>query len=208
MRHPEPVLQPRFFARRAFAAATAAVALSNLAMYSTLLALPLLLAPLGWRSLEIGLLLAAMGGVAVLVAPLGGRLADRFGRRWPTAAGLAILTLGVLVVGLGATTGPAISLPLLVVGLALTGCGLGLSQAGLQTSALESIERRHAGVASGAYSTSRYFGSIVGSSLLAGLLGPAREQAGFMAAFSMFVLAAALATAAAVALRDRPAADR
>jgi len=34
--HPDPVLQPRFFGHQAFAAANAAIALSNLAMYSTL----------------------------------------------------------------------------------------------------------------------------------------------------------------------------
>jgi hypothetical protein len=43
LRHPDPVLQPRFFGSRAFAAANAAIALSNLAMYSTLLAIPILL---------------------------------------------------------------------------------------------------------------------------------------------------------------------
>lgn|GEM_PF-2358709 len=36
--HPDPVLLPRFFLDPSFALANAAVALSNLAMYSTLLA--------------------------------------------------------------------------------------------------------------------------------------------------------------------------
>jgi DHA2 family methylenomycin A resistance protein-like MFS transporter len=207
LRHAEPVLQPRFFTRRAFAAATAGVGLSNLAMYCTLLVLPLLLVRLGWRSVETGLLLAAMAGVTVLVAPFGGRLADRLGRRWPTVVGLGLQTLGFLIVSLG-SAGLTITLPALIAGLALGGAGLGLSQAGLQTSALEAVERRHAGVASGTYSTCRYLGSIVGASLLAGLLGPSRDAAGFGAVFTMIVLSAGLATVAAVGLRDHPSSER
>src|SRR5581483_5519423 len=113
-------------------------------------------------------------GVTVLVAPFGGRLADRFGRRWPTVGGMLLQTSGFVLVSLGAT-GLSLNVPALVLGLALSGAGLGLSQAGLQTSALESVERQHAGVASGTYSTCRYFGSIVGASLLAGLLGPSHD---------------------------------
>jgi MFS family permease len=129
LRHPDPVLQPRFFGRRAFAAANAAIAFSNLAMYSTLLAIPLLLSRwANWRSMEVGLVLATMSGGMVLFSPIGGRLADRVGRRWPTVAGLSLLTLGLLplaLVGTGVTT------LALLGGLGLAGAGLGLSSAGL-----------------------------------------------------------------------------
>ena len=40
LRHPDPVLQPRFFANRAFAGSNAAIAASNLAFYTVLLAMP------------------------------------------------------------------------------------------------------------------------------------------------------------------------
>ena len=59
--HPDPVFQPRFFRRRTFAAANAAISLSNLAMYTTFLAIPLLLADMpDWSSAEAGLILAVM----------------------------------------------------------------------------------------------------------------------------------------------------
>ena len=54
--------------------------------------------------------------------------------------------------------------------LALAGAGLGLSSAGMQASAVEAVGPRDAGAASGMYSTSRYIGSIAGSSLLPVLL--------------------------------------
>jgi EmrB/QacA subfamily drug resistance transporter len=204
LHHPDPVLQPRFFARRAFAAANAAIAFSNLAMYSTLLAIPILLFRwAGWRSTEVGLVLAAMSCGMVVFSPIGGRLADRLGRRWPTVAGLTLLTLGLLPLAL---TGAGITTLALLGGLGLAGAGLGLSSAGLQTAAIEAVEPQESGVASGVFSTSRYLGSIVGSSVLAGMLGQAGDGlGGFVAVFAMAVVAAFLSTVASFGLHGRSA---
>jgi DHA2 family methylenomycin A resistance protein-like MFS transporter len=202
-RHPDPVLQPRFFRVRSFAAANGAIALSNLAMYSTLLTVPILLARRGgWSSAKVGALLVMLSGAMVVCSPLGGRLADRVGRRWPTVIGLAILTLGVLPLALA---GGGIAAPLLLGSLGVAGVGLGLSSAGMQTAAIEAVGPREAGVASGVFSTSRYFGSIVGSSLLAGLLGTAGGGGGFRVVFVMVAAAALLSALVALALRDHPA---
>ena len=200
LRHPDPVLQPRLFGGRAFAAANAAIALSNLAMYSTLLAIPiLLLRRTGWRSTEVGLVLAAMSIGMVVFSPIGGRLADRLGRRAPTVAGLSLLTLGLVPL---AMSGGGITTPALLAGLGLIGAGIGLSSAGLQTAAIEAVGPRESGVASGVFSTSRYLGSIVGSSMLAGLLGPASDGvAGFGAVFLMAVAAALLSVLVSVGLQ-------
>jgi predicted MFS family arabinose efflux permease len=189
-RHPDPVLQPRFFGRRSFAAANAAIALSNLAMYVTLLAIPILLSRgTGWRSTQVGLVLAAMSGGMVVFSPLGGRLADRLGRRVPTVAGLSLLTLGLTPLAL---EGGGITTPALLVGLGLAGAGLGLSSAGLQTAAIEAVGPRDSGAASGLFSTSRYLGSIVGSSVLVGLLGPTGDGVAGFGAVSLLAVTAAL----------------
>lgn len=182
--HPDPVLQPRLFGIRDFSAANAAIALSNLAMYSTLLAIPiLLLRRTGWTSAEAGLVLAVMSLGMVIFSPVGGRLADRLGRRGPTVAGLSLLVLGLVPLALG---GGAITTRALLAGLALIGVGIGLSSAGLQAAALEAVGAQDAGVASGLFSTSRYLGSIVGSGALGGFLGPARDgAAGFAGVFLM-----------------------
>jgi len=206
LRHPDPVLQPHLFRRRAFAAANGGIALGNLAMYTVLLSVPLLLASRSESStLQAGLVLTAMSAAMVVVSPLGGRLADTFGRRLPTTAGLALLTLGAVPL---AAAGADIGLPPLVVGLALLGIGIGIATPGLQSTAVESVGTEEAGVASGIYSTSRYLGSIVGSAMLAGLVGAGRsDAAGLDRVFVIVLTAALLATVASLGLRARPEAE-
>lgn len=179
----------------AFGAATAAVGLSNLAMYGTLLAVPVVLAGRpGWSAADAGLALAMMSVAMIAVAPLGGRLADRRGHRLPAAGGLALLTVAAaMLTAMGA--GP--SAFGLAAALLLGGVGLGLSGAALQTAAIEAVEPRHAGVAAGLYSTGRYSGSIVAALLLAALLGHGAVHA---AAF-FAVTAVAAGASALLALR-------
>lgn len=201
LNHPDPIVSPGLFRRRAFTAASGANALSNLAMYVMLLAIPLLLGMRqGWTSAQTGLVLAVLFGVMVVFSPLGGRIADRVGRRRPAVAGTVMLALGVLPLVVASTE---ITIPLLIAGLALSGAGIGISGAGLQTSAMDSVDVTEAGVAAGVYSTSRYFGSIVGSSLLGGLLGTTYSTNGFQAVFIMVAVAASLSVLLALSLPSR-----
>ncbi|MEJ2290803.1 MAG: MFS transporter [Deinococcales bacterium] len=212
-RHPDPAVQLRLFGRRAFAAANASVAASNFAMYVTLLSVPLLLAARAGSSAGAGAVLAAMSGAMFLASPVGGSLADRWGRRRPALLGLGLLLAGTLLL---ATAGSGISIARLVGALMLIGLGIGTGTAALQTTAVESVAARDAGMASGVYTTSRYLGSIVGSALLARLAAgsgtaaaPATVGTAFMGpVFIMVAGAAVLALVAAFGLRERPAASR
>ena len=202
LHHPDPIVPPRLYRHRAFAAASGAVALSNLAMYVTLLAIPQLLAGhAGWSDVKVGLVLTTLSAAMVLCAPLGGRIADRRGRRWPVVGGLTLLTVGLLPLAL---TAGELAAPVLLGSLGLAGVGLGLSSAGLQTSAVESVGLAETGAASGLFSTSRYLGSIVGSSVMAGLLGAAPGgRQGFAAVFLMVVLGAAASAIISLGLAGR-----
>lgn len=193
------------FRHRAFAGATGAVALSNFAAYLTLITLPLLFTRREhWNSSTIGIVMAAMSVAMCAASPLGGRLADLAGRRVPATWGLSAACLGLVPLALAPGTLP---LPLLVGCLIGIGGGIGLSAAALQVSAIESVDGRSAGVASGVYSTARYAGAIVGTTLLAGPLALASQGlGGFGLLFSVLTVAAAGSVALTFAIPGpRPA---
>jgi predicted MFS family arabinose efflux permease len=202
LRHADPVLQPRFFSVRPFAAANAGIASSNLAFYTALLAIPILLSRhLEWTSFQTGIALALLSAPMVVCSPIGGRLADRLGRRPPSTAGCAILAAGLLPLAVMPDLGPYLLLPC----LCLMGAGVGLSTAGLQASAVEALDPEQAGVAAGIYSTSRYIGSFIGSIVLARLLDEGEGLSGFPAVFLMAFAAACLSILATLALPGRSA---
>jgi MFS family permease len=183
-----------------FGAASGAVALSNLAMYGTLLAVPVVLADRpGWSAADAGLALAMLSVAMIALAPFGGRLADRRGHRLPAAAGLTLLTVST---GLLAAMGAAPSAIGLACALLLGGIGLGLANAAVQTAAIEAVAPRHAGVAAGLFSTARYGGSIGSALLLAALLGGGGQHA--QAFFTIAALSAAGSALLALRLGGRP----
>lgn len=198
--HPDPLVQPRFFARRGFAAATLAVSAGNLGSYTVMLAVPILLArQSGWTSLGTGLVLALQSAPMVIFSFAGGQLADRLGRRVPAVVGHAMLALGIAPMALD----PSLSPTALVASLALAGAGLGLGAAALQTSAVEAVAADQAGVASGLFSTCRYVGSFAGSVVLARLLSEGQGLDGFAALFSVALAGAVISIGAALALPAR-----
>jgi hypothetical protein len=96
--------------------------------------------------------------------------------------------------------------------LVIAGIGLGLSQAGLQTAVLESVSREQSGSASGIFSTSRYIGSIAGSSALPMLyvvgdrIAAVDGLAGFERVLWVVVASSLAATVASLWIQDRPSA--
>jgi MFS family permease len=165
LRTPAPVVDVRLFARSHFAAACASIGLSNLVMYTTLLASPLYLA--GARGLGVqvaGAILVALSAFAALWGPVGGRWTDKRGRWLPAVAGAVILLAGTLMLA-AAVTRPGLGF--LVAALATMGLGLGMSAAPVQTAAVEAVPARETGSAAGIFSTARYLGSVTGSTILA-----------------------------------------
>jgi MFS transporter, DHA2 family, methylenomycin A resistance protein len=132
-------------------------------------------------------------------SPVGGRIADRYGRRLPAVAGCVVLAIGLLPLAVAPGLSPYALLPC----LALMGAGVGLSTAGLQASAIEALEPSQAGVAAGLFSTSRYIGSFAGSIALARLLDEGHGLAAFHAVFLIAFIAAVVAVLVTMALPVR-----
>lgn len=160
-----PVVDMRLFARPHFAAACASIGLSNLVMYTTLLAMPLYLEDVRGYGVQVaGFTLVALSAFAALWGPIGGRWTDRRGRWLPAVAGAAVLLIGALLLTAGVTRP---ELTLVVIALAAMGLGLGVAGAPVQTAAVESVPHARTGSAAGIFSTSRYLGSVIGSTILA-----------------------------------------
>jgi len=206
LRHPDPIIHPRLFRIRPFAAATSGVCLGNLSFYTLLLAAPLLLVTeVGWTSLETGLGLTVLSAPTVLLAPIGGKIADHVGRRAPAVGGHALAAAALVPLALGAAETPAALLGCLFV----AGVGFGLTMASLQASAVESVPPSESGVAAGLFSTSRYLGSIAGSIVLAAVItSTADSLSGFEPLAVVLVAAAVGAAIVSLGLRGREATRR
>ncbi len=159
LRASDPVLDVHLFTRPAFAAGSAIVALQNLAMYAMLFLLPFFLAK---NPADTGRVLLLFTAGMVVVAPFGGRLSDAIGARVVSLAG-----------GLLAAAGAAMFVVSndLLVSLIMMGAGIGMATSPAQAAAMSAVEASEAGVASGALSTMRYVGGVIGSGLVALIAG-------------------------------------
>ncbi len=158
----DPVLDVRLFTRAAFAAGSSIVALQNLAMYAMLFLLPFFLAQRGAPPASTGRMLLLFTAGMVLASPIGGRLSDASGPRIIAFAGAVIATSGATLFVAGGS---------LLTSLILMGVGIGVATSPSQAAALSAISASQAGVASGALSTMRYVGGVIGSGLVALLAG-------------------------------------
>jgi DHA2 family methylenomycin A resistance protein-like MFS transporter len=196
LRLASPVVDLRLFASRHFAAACGSICLSNLVMYTTLLALPLYLERVRGHDVRVsGLILAALSAFAAIWGPIGGRWADRAGRWLPAVTGATALLAGSLLL-IEAVDGA--SLIPVAIALALMGLGLGVQGASVQTAAVEAAPGARTGSAAGIFSTARYFGSVAGSSVLAIVFAQkpnAGESDRFVALFAGLAVAALLGLA-------------
>ncbi len=192
-RHPAPVLDLSVLRVPALAACVLAIAGGNLAMYLVLLAVPLLVEEGGSSA---GVILAPMLFGAALFAPIGGRLADRWGRRAPAVAGNVLIAVAFAgLAPLDLSEQPAMTALL----LGAAGIGLGLSTAAVQTAGAEALPAEQAGVAAGVSSSARYLGSILGTSLLALLVA----QGTGARVFTVAAVAAAIAGVASLRIVGR-----
>jgi MFS family permease len=148
----------RLFARPSFAAGSAIVALQNLAMYAMLFLLPFFLARTGFDPSATGRMLLFFTVAMVLASPVGGRLSDALGSRVVAMSGATIGTVGASLFVAGGALAPA---------LVLLGVGIGVSTSPSQAAALSAVDASQAGAASGALSTMRYLGGVLGSGLVA-----------------------------------------
>lgn len=149
--------------QRAFGAAFLTQATTTLSQYSLLLAVPIVLDGRGWGSAQVGTALTALTAGMVLMGPVGGRVGDRRGRRFPAFIGVGAAAFATALAALMVEDSAAG----VVAAISIFGFGLGFAVPSVQTAALESVPEEFAGSAAGVLSMSRYTGSIPASVLFA-----------------------------------------
>jgi len=110
-----------------------------------------------------GLIMLAMAGFGVIVAPIAGRWIDQSGSKPSVLLGAATLTAGTALLF---TVHDATPLIWLLVVMAVLGISNGFNNISMQTSLFRFVKPEETGSASGLFQTSRYLGAILSSSLL------------------------------------------
>jgi DHA2 family multidrug resistance protein-like MFS transporter len=155
--------------RPIFALSVATAVCSHAAQIIALVVLPFYFQYAGGLSpFEIGLQMTLWPAAVVVVAPIAGRLADRYSAGILGGLGLAVMTTGLILTMLTPATA---SRGDVAWRLALCGAGFGLFQAPNNRLLIGSAPPDRAGAGSGMLSTSRLVGQTTGSALVAVVLG-------------------------------------
>lgn len=118
---------------------------------------------LGYSERETGIIMLFLAGFGVVVAPLAGRLIDRYGSKLPLIIGASLLFVGTAMV---LTYKETSSLIWLLIIMSIIGMSSGFNNISMQTALYEHTRKEETGTASGLFQTSRYLGAILSSSLL------------------------------------------
>jgi EmrB/QacA subfamily drug resistance transporter len=174
----DPVVAFALFRSRHFSAGASLIAVQNLVMYALVFQVPLVAAALfDVDARDTGRLLVSMMLAMVVMSPIAGRLADRFGARPVAVAGSVAALLGVAALGWIELSSPGRLAP----PLALVGVGLGLATPAAQTASMSAVRPELAGAAAGIGSTMRYLGGIVGVAVMSVLLDTHGSRADVLA---------------------------
>ncbi len=159
----DPILKLSLLKNRVFASANISFVLAMLALFAPGFLLPFYYEELrGFPAVQAGLLLTPLSLTLVVMAPLSGSLADRFGSRILAPLGLAIACFGlVLLSQLNAHS----SLWDIIWRLVVIGIGQGLFQSPNTRALMGAAPPNEQGIASGLLSTGRVIGQALSVAL-------------------------------------------
>jgi EmrB/QacA subfamily drug resistance transporter len=158
----EPILPPRLFANRVFVVSVSVIGLNAMALFGSLVFLPLFFqVVLGASPSRAGLMLAPMMGGVIIASVTGGRLVSAFGRyKIFPIIGLIMSTASFLTLAWAAFTGAPT--PFIETALITLGGGLGLVMPNLTVAIQNSVELADLGVATSVSGFIRSLGGALG----------------------------------------------
>jgi MFS family permease len=146
----------------------------------------------------------------MVVSPVAGKLADRYGNRPFITAGLLLQAAGLAWIA--AVAAPGLGYAVLGAALTVAGVGIGLVFPTVATEVMTSVPAPQIGVASGANSALRELGGVFGVAVLAAVFdrpgvytSPATFTGGFQTALWAGAAFSAAGALIAISARQRPA---
>ncbi|WP_144493043.1 MFS transporter [Bacillus pumilus] len=159
-----PIIDMSLFKNSSFTNANLSIMLSNFVMYAILLIMPLFMEQqLALSHTQSGMILSIFSLCMSLSGLLGARLHPKKGAKKMIGFSFLCLTLsGIMLITLSQYP----TLPLLIVTLVAAGISSGIGMTSMQMASLTAVDQSLSGSASGIFSTFRYFGSIISSTLI------------------------------------------
>lgn len=164
-RQPAPLVPVDLLRIRAVGFAVAASAFTFAAQMASYVSLPFYFQQILGRSyLEVGMLMGAWPVGTGIVAPLAGRLSDRYSAATLSGTGAAVMAVGLI----GLVAMPLDAPNSWIMGaMFVTGLGFGFFQTPNNRAMLSSAPRQRSGAAGGLQATTRVFGQSFGTALVA-----------------------------------------
>lgn len=162
----DPLLDLSLFRSRLFLASNLTGLFAFMASSSITLLLPFYFQSVRqFKPQQVGLFMTTIPVAIFIVAPISGRLSDRYDSRIISTIGIAIICAAMALLaaprfGLDSETVTPILMDLLLVGL-----GIGIFQSPNNNSIMGAVQRSHLGVASAMLATVRNFGLVTGAAL-------------------------------------------
>jgi len=167
LRIPEPLIDLRVFAVRAFSAAAASVTVIFFALFGSLFVLTQYLQLVhGYSPLSAGVRALPFALAMAAASPISPVLAARLGVRVVIPAGIALMGAGLLDLS---TAGVHTSYPPLAVAVAIMGAGMGLVMAPASQVIMTTVPAHQAGAGSAVNDTIREVGGALGIAIVGSL---------------------------------------
>lgn len=173
----QPMLRLDYFRRKNFTGPLIANPLSQFAYMGGFVIAPLLLDELfGYTVSIIALVLLARPLVYSVMSPLGGRLATKVGERVMILAGSVLMVASMLSWVVGARW---VNLPMIFVGLVLSGLAMGLASPSFATTVAAAVDDGDLGIANAMGATVMNIGMLTGIQTMFLVLGDGRSPNDF-----------------------------
>jgi EmrB/QacA subfamily drug resistance transporter len=164
-----PLVDMSLFRVRAFVAGQCAGLFGTVAFVAMVFLLPFYWQGLrGLSAQQAGLMMLPLPVVLMMVAPLAGRLSDRWGARGIATVGLTIMALALFLISSINEQTPVWSV---LARVAVMGAGVGMFMAPNNNAVMSSVTPNRRGIAAGLLGTFRFTGQSIGIAFVGAVMG-------------------------------------